>query len=222
MASHPDGRFGGRPHQAPPGAQAPRLRWEEAEHDAVTSLRSLGLHVVDHPRTATFDSDTGQRIEPDLGLRLGTGGATIRLPHGPIDTLGEVKIQTCPGSAIDKLPTAIDRYSRLFHDTGIPTVIFHHLTPTAANAATVERLTRLAHASLVGFIPLKDVTATGLRTLVADLVRRRSEQVGTDDSVALALLAGHNPETLLRAAQLAVTRNRPATTAASPMDVALW
>lgn len=190
---------------------APRqANWgEEGELEVVRWLRDdLGLHVSHQPATPTFDSDTGQRIEPDLAMRLGTGAPTYRLQDGPVDTLGEVKVQTAPGSVIDKLPETITRYSRLFHDTGVPAVVFYRLSPGAASDALLDRYARLARAHLIGFVPIGSVTALELRALVSDLIRRRHKLIG-DDTAVLDLVGSYSAEMLTRAAQLAVQHASP-------------
>lgn len=151
----------------------------EVELTVVHWLTDLGLHAVDHPDTPTFQQ-TGQGILPDVGLRLGTGGPTFMLKDGPIDVLGEVKIQRRTGTAIDKMPDTIDRYARVFDTHGIPTVIFYEFDAVAANALHIERLQMLADVNLVGFVEIGSVTAPQLRALVADLMRRRVERIGTD------------------------------------------
>lgn len=140
-------------------------------------LTELGIHAVDHPDTPTFQQ-TGQGIQPDVGMRLGTGGPTFMLKDGPIDVLGEVKIQRCGGTAIDKVPDTIDRYARVFDTHGIPTVIFYEFDPAAVSAVHIEWLQLLADTHLVGFVEIGSVNAPQLRALVADLLRRRTERIG--------------------------------------------
>ena len=174
---------------------------------------------MDHPKTPTFDSDTGHLIEPDLGLRLGTGGPTIDLPDGPIDVLGEVKVQSHAGTAIDKLHASIDRYARLSDQIGIPVVLFHDLDPFAVGEDIIDRFARLADINLIGFVRVGSVTAAQLRALVRDVMRRRRDAVGSREHL-LELLAQLGPERAAAVARLAPRYGR--VIAPERTDIALW
>lgn len=192
----------------------------QAELSAVAWLRSLGLHTVDHPPTPTF-SITGRGINPDLGLRLGIAGPVFDLPGGPIDTIGEVKVQRTPGTAADKLTESIERYARLSDIHGVPAVIFHDLDG-ALEPTEIARWERMAANRCVGFVRIGSVTATELRATVAALVERRRSHLA-DVTHLRALVAAHGLEMLTAAVRQAEEDQATTCTAPQPeLSALLW
>jgi len=161
--------------------------------------------VVDHPRTPTF-CDTGAAIEPDLGIKLGTGSTAFATPDGEVDVLIEVKFQHSDGTVIDKIERSITRAARIFTDHGVPYVIVHDLDARAAGPDLIAEFERQAHLAQVGFIATGSLTREQLVALVRSLLRRRA-QLRTDRELD-ELIANLGQDTVMAAARRLI-RTRP-------------